>query len=190
MKKLCLLLVLFVVFLNSQSLESAPLEYVFEGSGSGTLNGVAFLGRNFVIKAYADTDDIVLSYSGSKYVNHVNAYIDIDGLGSYEITTATRTFINNNSKIAGFSRSGSSGSDLIWLGPIDIFESWDLVTPILGITCTGELMQWEDHTGIKTNAGDLVLYDSGTIDLQFTAIPEPCILLMFGAGGLALARRR
>ena len=190
MKKLCQVMMMFVVFLSGSVLVASPMTYIYEGAGSGSLNGVAFAESRFVITAIGDTDDVIVIDSSSSFLNHRSVSIGIDGVGSYEINTQTRTFVNNASKIAGFSRGGDWGADLIWFGPDESFASWDLVTQLDTVSGTGELMQWGSSSRIQTDGGALVFDDIRNMEMDFTAVPEPCMILMLGAGGLVLARKR
>lgn len=124
----------FVIALASvaHTAPGAIMTYIHEGSGVGSLDGVTFTG-NFTITATADSANIV-NVGGVYFVDHDSAIIEIDGVGSFEFTTNTRTFVNNDLDLVGFSRDAVSGSDLT-NGPTDLaFDTYSLDTQIGPIT--------------------------------------------------------
>ncbi|MGD1916777.1 MAG: hypothetical protein ACFCBV_11405 [Phycisphaerales bacterium] len=171
------------------SAAAAPVIYIHEGSGSGTLDGVAF-DSSFTIRALADTDNIV-SFSGGLAVQHDSATIDIDGVGSFDFLIDTRTFVNNRVELIGFSRSdggGTGGLDL-FNGPFDpALGSYDLGAPFGPILGDGELLQWAS-TPVDTTGG-VLFFDSDFTDARFTAIPAPGTASLAIIAGLAAVRRR
>jgi hypothetical protein len=84
---------LSVLFLLPASGEASPITFTHQGSGSGTLNGVAFEPSSFVITATGDTStvaDLGLVY----LAEHTSASISITGVGSVDFVTPTATFVN------------------------------------------------------------------------------------------------
>ena len=88
-----------------------PITFTHTGTGSGTIGTTAFNDAGFVITGLADTDDR-RSYSDGFFAGHDSTSIIIADVGTYQFTTATRTFVNNVGFFPGFSRQGSSGDDL------------------------------------------------------------------------------
>jgi hypothetical protein len=163
------------------------ITFTHTGSGSGTLNSSMFGPSNFTIVSTADTNNRE-SYGNGYFINHDSVTIMIDGLGTYDITDATRTFVNNDSQIVGFSREGSSGSDL-FNGPSDpAFIVWEMLTSIGPVSGTGTLLQW--GSGINTSGG-ILDFDNGDSSATFTAIiPAPAAMALLGIAGFAGHRRR
>jgi MYXO-CTERM domain-containing protein len=163
------------------------ITFTHTGSGSGTLNSSMFGPSNFTIVSTADTNNRE-SFSSGYFINHDSVTITIDGLGTYDITDATRTFVNHNNQIVGFSRGSNSGADL-FNGPSDpAFLVWEMLTSVGPVTGTGYLMQWWD--GINTSGGLLDFYD-GSSAATFTAtIPAPGVMALLGVAGFVGRRRR
>jgi hypothetical protein len=177
---------------------AAPINFIHEGFGSGTLDGVAFSAA-FTITAVADTSDRnQLVFGGAPYgwdIEHTSAAIDIDGLGSFDFITGTRTFVNNDGPVVGFSRSNDDGGSDLFNGPTDAaFAAWDMSTSIGPISGLGILLQWgTPFENILTTGG--VLYfdhaDHAEIDVRFTAtiIPTPATLALLALAAPASFRR-
>ncbi|MBN2271047.1 MAG: PEP-CTERM sorting domain-containing protein [Sedimentisphaerales bacterium] len=168
------------------------LMFTHEGNGSGTLGGNAFPASDFVITAVGDTDDR-LSFEYGWWINHISASILIDGVGDFDILTGTRTFVNNDRSIVGFSRAkdlGGRGPDL-FDGPTDAaFDTWDMLGPIGPISGSGSLMQWTLTPLINTTGGILIFDSDSGVSTTFAAVPEPATICLLGLGGFLLRRKR
>ena len=119
--------------------------------------------------------------------------ITIAGVGSFTISTPTRTFVNNGSDAVGFSRAGTNGNDL-YNGPSGV-ASWDMLSD-LSVAGTFGLLQWALTPLINTNGGVLTFASSTgpgtfTARLVTAAVPEPTtlVLMLGGLFAFALVRR-
>ncbi|GAB4384890.1 MAG: hypothetical protein Kow0022_08900 [Phycisphaerales bacterium] len=167
---------------------AAPIEFTHYGSGSGTLDGVGFV-STFTISAVGNTDDRV-NLGFGYFIDHLSASITIDGVGTYDFLTPTRTFVNNSAQLVGFSRAGSLGIDL-YNGPIDpFFASWDMTTSTGFISGAGSLLQW-DYEDVMTTGG-VLFFDTFSTDAAFvaTVVPAPASIGLLALTGVAATRRR
>jgi hypothetical protein len=163
------------------------MEFTHTGSGSGTLDGAPFATSDFVITASGDTTNRQ-SHSQGWSIDHTTASILIAGLGEFDVLTPTRTFVNNVRDIVGFSRAGTH--DDLFDGPFDAaFGTWDMLAPIGPLSGPASLMQWRLSPQINTTGG-ILIFNDGTCDAMFRAVPEPATLSLLGLGGLALIPRR
>ena len=165
---LCRLALVISFATASFSASAGTIVFTHESSGSGTLNGLPFSARAFTIVASADTTNRQsLVDDGVFFIDHTSATIQIAGLGTFDILSPTRTFVNQGIALAGFSRAGSSGTDLL-NGPVDnLFASWDMLSSIGPLAGEGNLVQWENPP-VNTSAGRLV-FDSQRTSVRFTA---------------------
>ncbi len=185
-----------VLALISLPVHAFSINFVHEGSGSGSIGGASFGASAFVITATADTanrQDIPLGIGGF-FLEHLTASISISGMGVFEFITPTQTFLNTDLDLVGFMRTNfGPGSDL-FNGPSGAdFSGWDLISSIGPIAGSGRLQQWAD-SDVLTSGGVLAFAD-GTSDARFqatTGLPEPGTLSLFiiGLFGIAWIRRR
>lgn len=167
---------------------AAPIEFEHLGSGSGTIDGVAF-SATFAITAVGNTNDRQ-DLGFAFFIDHTSAEINIDGVGLFSFVSGTRTFVNNSAHSVGFSRAGFGGADL-FNGPTNAaFGSWDMLSSIGPISGGGELLQW----GIEdvVTSGGILFFDDFFTDVRFTAtvVPAPASLTLLSITGIALTRRR
>jgi len=173
---------------------AVPITFIHEGGGgAGTIGNFFFEPTGFVITATGDTDDRT-SFGNGFSIVHLTASIAIDGVGTFDFITGTRTFVNNSLSLVGFSRA--SGTDL-FDGPTNAdFAAWDMLSSIGPIPGTGELLQWQ-LSPINTSGGVLVFNDERSTEASFTAIvgtpvpvPGSIVLVMLGLVGMRAARGR
>ena len=164
---------------------------IYTGFAGGTLGGNAFgvaAPVPFTITGIADTANVV-SFGNGWRVVHDSATIEIGGLGSFAISTATSSAVNNNSNVVVF---GNNAEDLALqiLGPDVAFDTWDMLSSIGPIDLASNVLQWNSGP-LATDGGELIL-NSGTGDGTFQAIvvPAPAGLGAFALGGMVAARRR
>ena len=157
---------LAVVFITPALAAAQQITITHQASGSGNLAGVPFSNTSFLITATADVSNVQsLGFGWS--LDHTTAEIDITGVGIFQFSTQTRTFVNNSVQLVGFSRGGTSGTDLL-NGPSDgSFATWDMLTTVAPITGPGSLIQWSSGD-ILVDAGVLNM-DSSSPEVTFSA---------------------
>lgn len=174
--------------------DAQTITFTYTGAGaSGTLAGAGFEQASFSIVAVGDVSSRQ-STSNVYWIDHVSAMITINGLGTYNFITGTRTFVNNSFSAAGFSRAGSTGSDLFYAPDNPVFATWDMTTSIATIFGETRLLQWASSPQIQTSGGELFFNNSSDIASSFTAVvgaattvPEPSTYVLMASGLLALA---
>jgi len=121
------LAILLCLSFYSGASSAMPITFDHGGTGSGTLGGEAFAG-DFTILAQADTDAITAFRTGFS-LEHLFARIAIAGLGTFDLLTPTRTYVNHRLASVGFARS--AGPDLLG-GPSGAaaFASWNMRTSL------------------------------------------------------------
>lgn len=168
---------------------AVPIEFTHFGSGSGTIDGVGFT-STFTIIAVGNTDDRLSMFGDGYFIDHLSAVITIDGVGTYDFITPTRTFVNSSFQLVGFSRAGLFGADL-FNGPADpFFASWDMTTSTGFISGAGSLLQW-DFEDVMTSGG-VLFFDDFSTDAAFvaTVVPAPASIGLLALTGVAATRRR
>lgn len=177
--------------LLASAVSANPITFIHTGSGTGRIGELSFEDAAFTLTSYGETDDRQ-SYSAGYFIDHLISTIDIDGVGLFTFVTATRTFINDNSDIVGFSRAGENGLDLFNGPGSATFDGWDMTTSIGPVFGSGFLLQWLSFD-VFTDGGLLIFVD-GESDASFQAIvhgvPTPGTLALLSVAGLILLRRK
>ena len=164
---------------------AVPIDYIFTGTGTGTVNGNAFNDSSFTITAVADTSGI--TSGGGEFRNTPTSVTFTEGANT---ATLIDFLIIENTASPGFMGWGNS------ISPFDgedltntIFETYGLNTALGPIT--GGLSVAPG--AFETSVGTLDFTSSPTaLSFQATAVPEPITFSLFGAGlvGAGLIRRR
>ena len=161
------------------------LTCTWAGIGSGTIGTTQFNNDAFTITTVGNTANIVPIYAGAGLsLDAISSSIILSGVGTFSFTSGTRTFVNVG--IAGFSRGGISGNDLLYSAKSAAFNSWNMLSSIGPISGTGELQQWTLSPAVTTSDGTLV-FDTAFPSIVFQAtvspVPEPgCYGVLAGAG--------
>ncbi len=143
-----------------------PITFVHTGTGSGTLNGAPFGPAAFTITSEADTLNRQTIFTNVYYIDHDTSEIRIDGLGTFQFVSATRTFING--QLVGFSRGGINGLDL-FNGPNSaVLAGWDMLSAVGPAAGTGGLLQWT--SGDVITSGGTLIFNNGQSAATFEAI--------------------
>ena len=173
---------------------AAPIVFIYTGSGSGSIGETSFINSNFTITQESDTNEIQSCEDEDNCIvlESTSANILLDGIGSFEFITGTRTFENGG--YVGFSRAPIFGLDLY--SPFALSETYNLSTPIGPIHGMPTLGQW-DTTDVLTDGGVLSFNMSvgnyGTFEaVSPSAIPLPAGIYLFLSGliGLVLIRNK
>lgn len=173
-----------------------PITIIYTGTGgTGSIGGTPFTDASFTITGHGDTNNVVHpipGISGGYEITHDSASINIVGVGNFQFTTATRTFLNDN--VTGFSRAGQQGLDLYNGAENAVYAGWDMTTSIGPVAGDMRLLQWDSTPFVFTNAGRLQ-FDTERITGTFQAIvnqapvggvPEPSTVALASLGFVSL----
>jgi hypothetical protein len=173
--------VFFLALSISNTVFAAPINYVYEGIGTGSLGLTDFTDREFVITASADTNNILPWPNADLQNTHLNTTIEITGLGLFTIITPSHTWIAETC-------CGGIGADLAsnWItidenGFVNVGYALDTnLGPIID-NSPGDVRQF---TNVATTGGTLSFSSISTV--TFTAVPIPAAAWLFGSGLLGL----
>lgn len=134
---------------------AVTITFTHAGTASGNLAGIAFTDAAITITAVGDTANRT-SFSAGYFIDHDSAQVAIAGVGTFSFVTGTRTFYNDLATVAGFSRDGAGGDDLL-NGPISAaLSGWDMTTSIGPVAGTVGFLQW-GVSPVLTSGGVLLL---------------------------------
>ena len=170
---------------------AAMITFIHSGQGSGTIDGVDFLRKNFTITGIGDTSSREFDGANVFSIDHTSASITIEDVGTFDFISGTRTYVNSGSESAGLSRETLDGADLFDSGADPSLGVWDMLSSIGPLQGSGELLQW--NLGNVDTSGGVLLFESnpgvgGTF--QAIVVPAPASLGVLAMGGMVAARRR
>jgi hypothetical protein len=172
---------------------AAPIDFTYTGSGSGTLNGIAFGVSNFSFTGTYDTEYIFRPPNNAYAAPLDFASITIDGVGSFTITTFLYLYVNNNTMRVGL----TTGFGDVYRSVAPVFGTWVLDSAIGPVNGSGELLFQHNNQQLMTTGGVLIFDDATptstfTATLAGSATPEPTSFALAGLGLFAagLLRRR
>lgn len=167
----------FLLLASPLGISAQQIAFTHSGNGSGSIGAISFTDADFSIYELADTANRVqtnLFGSAGFYIDDTSASINISGVGSFNFTISTRTFVNNTTATVGFARA-LDFMDLFDGPSTNAFQTWDMLSSIGPITTTGEIVQWNTPP-VTTDGGVLVFNTALSVPATFeaTLIPEPC----------------
>ena len=194
--KLALLTILFSV-MSALAVSAANISFLHQTlDARGTIDGNVFGTSEVFIRATGDTANIQ-TIGDVSFIDHASAEIEIVGIGTFQLATGTRTFVNRGLDLVGFSRAGAGGSDLL-NGPNNAaFGTWDMTTSIGPIAGVLNYLQWAAPSVVATT-GEVIVFDNLSVEGAFTArvddmpaVPLPAAgwMLIAGLGGLGALRK-
>jgi hypothetical protein len=174
---------------------------------------------SFTITASGDTSTRGLCITGTSCfsINNISASITVAnvfaagtdtplGGKTFTLITQTRTFMNNDNHVVGFSEGGVNGEDL-FIGPTGL-PFWNMLTSFGPVSGSASFGDWSNSAG-NGNVGGFsgILSDSGflffrpgstaaTFQAALTTttptVPEPNSIWLVGSGlaGILLISRR
>jgi len=169
---------------------AGPIEFVYTGVGSGTLNGVPFAASNFTITEFADTSNRQSCTFGlCTFIDDASATITISGLGSFDFLTPTRTIVSGG--VVFLAHAGEFGPNLYDLVPDPpALDNYMLDASIGPLFAFGLLNQWTALPLVDTTGGILIFDDTIGQDspgsFQAILVPEPQPFALLAGGALAL----
>lgn len=159
-----------------------PIVFTYQGTGTGWLGETPFTDADFTITAVGDTENLRCFSQGGYTIDHDTASINIAGVGTYDFTINTATFVNNATQLAGIFCNECAAGDLIYAPTDAVFGSWNLLSS-LAVSGTGETNGFQEgDTG--TTGGNLFIADS-TFPATFQASTDraPNILFTYQGTG-------
>ena len=161
--------------------------------GSGFVGSTEFIRKDITITAVGDTTARV-DLLGGFAIQHISASITIEDVGTFDFLVPTRTYVNNETEAAGFSRSadgGENGLDLVDSGQDPSLAAWDMLSSIGPVSGDGGFLQWAAQD-VLTSGGVLFFNNNSGLGGTFEAIviPAPASAGVLALAGIGFARRR
>ncbi len=180
---------------GAASAHAATITFTHAVTASGTLGRTAFVDAEIVITAIGDTDDREDLSGIGWFIDHTSVTVSIGEIGSFDLLSSTRTFVNNGGSVVGLARAGGPVEPTLLTGPTDgVFADWDMTTEIESVTGLGQVSQWSvpGLDDVETTGGALVLEPRFT-NVAFSAVipaPGPVAIGAVALLGGAVRRRR
>jgi PEP-CTERM motif len=172
---------------------AAPVTYTEQGTGTGSLDGVAFTNASILLTMINDTTDVVSGPTPATVSITGTATVNVNNGPSETFTDPVTVFSRTigPSHIAGFGGPVGTASILNTVNPI--FATYDLTTSIGPISGFDGSIPFT----FPTSSGDFRIDNAQGRTTIFTAVvspavPEPSSLTLLGIAlaSVALLRRR
>lgn len=172
----------------------AQTVYTFLGTGTGSLNGVAFSNKSFTVQAIGNNSTISDPNSSIRWITAPSATLSIDGFAPANFTGGVKLF-RTTSGFSGLTNSG--GANILALTD-PALASWDIVSNVGPVyeSVAANVNQW---VNVGTSLGPTtftsitnVTFSAGGSNPEAPAVPEPSSELLFlpALGVMALVKHR
>jgi PEP-CTERM motif len=166
--------------------QATPIDYIFTGTGTGTLNGTAFSG-SFTVTEVADTSGVT-GPSGGEYTNIASSANFVAGAQTATLTGTTNEVIENTAA-PGFIAFAQLPLISVEATENVVFETYNLATALPLTIGTPSVAP----ATFETSIGNLDFTAIAALNFEAVTVPEPASLTLLGSALLvfgAIRRRR
>lgn len=168
---------------------AVPIQYVYTGTASGSVDGTPFAEAAFTVLADADTDHVTTWFAGTLQNTHASATLTLAGFGAGSFTRASQTWIAENCCM-GLGENFS----INWLNlPSSALTGvgWNMKTAIGPVLDPAASTQGQ-FVNVGTSFGRVTFDAVSDVTFQAVLVPEPAsvVLMLVGLAGLASLGRR